>query len=346
MRKELIVLLFVLLSVISCTKVDIKDEFDRSMGLITLKSNENCPFYLVHIEKTKYEKTILLSTTSELPSEYYADLNKMFLDLVDIGQKIQVFAQKNKYQTSRILVSFAGPYGSNYVLDYSNKHFYIPKHYKEINYLYQTYQKSFINELFEIEEARKYLIKNNFIIETNGKFDESINNRLGQSLSVFITTDGKYSEYFLESSDDILFNDNNELTGKWRVTEDIDKFDDSKVIAFFLDSNEFPKKTLIIRCNKGITELYVTWEEYLGSKAYVSMRLGEGSTDFSEWNLSTDKEATFYPKNVNKLISKILMEDTLILQCIPYNDNPITLTFDISYLKNISKGYLDVLKWK
>ena len=138
--------------------------------------------------------------------------------------------------------------------------------------------------------------------------------------------------------------------GKWTVSTKINPVDDSQMIFFILtaDSGEGVyggPVALIIRYSNDETEVYINWGSYMGSEVYVTLRLGQEPAQQSEWMLSSDSKATFYPGSTVALIKKILGVDKLVAQSVPYSENPITAIFDVRGLKNAATPYAETLGW-
>lgn len=137
---------------------------------------------------------------------------------------------------------------------------------------------------------------------------------------------------------------------KWMVTMDINPIDDSRVIVFGLiadkGTSDFGKPIgLLIRYESKKTEIYVTWNDYLGDEVYVTMRIGDEKAETFRWNISTNKTATFYPRNCISLINRIINADKIVFQCTPYNESPVTAIFDVRGLKEAADEYMSDLKW-
>jgi len=142
----------------------------------------------------------------------------------------------------------------------------------------------------------------------------------------------------------------NQTESNWDVSVDTDPIDDSKQIIFILkaDSGEsdYGNPTyLIIRYSNNESNLFANWGDYLGSEAFVTMRVGADKASTRKWSLSTDSKATFFPGNPIELIKKIMSTDKLVMQCTPYNSNPITAVFNVSGLKEEAEIYMDDLNW-
>ena len=134
--------------------------------------------------------------------------------------------------------------------------------------------------------------------------------------------------------------------GKWDVSVRENPVDDSKTVMLMLfadkgQSNWGKKTTFIARCKSNRVEAYINWHDYLGSKAEVLSRIGKEKATTSSWGLSTDSKATFHPKPKN-LLKEMLTSDRFIAQVTPYNDSPITATFNTQGMNNAIKTLTEV----
>jgi len=102
---------------------------------------------------------------------------------------------------------------------------------------------------------------------------------------------------------------------------------------------------LIIRYKEKEDELYIGWDDYLGSEAYVKYRIGKNDAITTRWSLSTNSKATFFKGDVVKLIRKLFEVDSFVAQITPYNENPITAIFDVRGLKNAIEPFNNVVHW-
>lgn len=135
-------------------------------------------------------------------------------------------------------------------------------------------------------------------------------------------------------------------TGKWQVSRKINPIDDSETATLILyaDSGEnyLGKKVyLVIRCQSSEVNLYIGWNNYLGSKALVTTRVGSKKAVKRYWPLSTDSQSSF-AENPKKLINQMLGKQKFIAQVTPYNDSPVTAVFDISGIDIAVKPIIDV----
>ena len=141
-----------------------------------------------------------------------------------------------------------------------------------------------------------------------------------------------------------------EGTGKWEVSKKINPIDDTITITFILESDSGESIYgqpiyLVLRYKSKKTEAYINWNSYLGSKANVLTRMGTEKASTQTWSLSTDSQATFYPKDDIKFIRKLMNVDKFIAQVTPYSENPITVTFDVLGLKKAVEQFNNILHW-
>lgn len=138
--------------------------------------------------------------------------------------------------------------------------------------------------------------------------------------------------------------------GKWRVSKETNPLDGSITLFFQLTSSEGKSVygnpiTLIIRYKRKKDELYIGWDDYLGSEAFVTYRIGKEDAIRTRWGLSTDKKGTFFRGDVIKLIRKLFEVNRFVAQVTPYNENPITAVFDVRGLRNAVEQFNDTLQW-
>jgi len=136
--------------------------------------------------------------------------------------------------------------------------------------------------------------------------------------------------------------------GKWQTNTKTDPLTDKAVYtaAVFADTAEgkFGKPIgLFVRCKDNRTEMYVTWNSYLGrDEAMVTYRIDKEPAKASRWGLSTDNTATFFPGSPVPTLKKLANSSSFVANLTPYNDNPITAVFDMTgadkALADIRKG--------
>lgn len=106
------------------------------------------------------------------------------------------------------------------------------------------------------------------------------------------------------------------------------------------------KAMLLLRCAKKKTQVFINWNDYLGSEAIVTRRLGDEKATRTEWGLSTDKKATFYPGKDSDLIKKLMASDRFVAQVTPYNENPVTAVFSVAGLSEAAQPLLETREIK
>ncbi|MFK5895083.1 MAG: cell envelope integrity protein TolA [Pseudomonadota bacterium] len=138
--------------------------------------------------------------------------------------------------------------------------------------------------------------------------------------------------------------------GKWQVLTEVNPVDDSKTVNLVLNADSgksrFKKNiNLIIRCQSNKTELYINWQDYLGSKSSVLTRIGTHKAINKRWILSSNSKASFYPKGTISFILKMMKENKFLAQTTPYNESPITAIFDIQGLTKAIKPLRETCGW-
>lgn len=138
--------------------------------------------------------------------------------------------------------------------------------------------------------------------------------------------------------------------GKWQVSSKVNPIDDSKTETLILVADSGQSKwgrpvALIIRCKSNETELYINWNDYLGSSARVLTRIGSEDAVTKNWSLSTDKQATFYPRGIITFIKEMMGANKLVAQVTPYNESPVTAVFDTTGLENAIKPLRETCGW-
>ena len=137
---------------------------------------------------------------------------------------------------------------------------------------------------------------------------------------------------------------------KWVVQDSTNPIDDSRTVTLLNTAEEGESSfgrpvSLVIRCMSNTTELYISWNDYLGSKANVLTRVGRAEAKRQEWSMSTDKKATFYPGNDIAFIKSIMESDSFVAQATPYNESPVTAIWDVSGLSSAIEPLRATCSW-
>ena len=138
----------------------------------------------------------------------------------------------------------------------------------------------------------------------------------------------------------------------WQIDQSRNPIDDSPTVAMTLDASS-PTSTLVrsapslvLRCKSNRTEVYVVWDEFLGSDGIsVTTRFGRKPASSRTWSLSTDNQASFYPGSAPAFIKELMAVDTLVLMTTPYNESPITATFEVTGLVDQVQPLRTACKW-
>lgn len=140
-------------------------------------------------------------------------------------------------------------------------------------------------------------------------------------------------------------------SGKWNVSIDTNPIDDTKTVTLYLlaDSGKSSMLgqpvVLFIRCKSLETNVFINWSDYLGSEATVLTRIGKEKAETRNWNLSTDSQATFLPRNEVDFLNKLLIVDSFVAQVTPYNESPVTAIFDVKGLSNAITPLRETCNW-
>lgn len=127
--------------------------------------------------------------------------------------------------------------------------------------------------------------------------------------------------------------------GKWEIADQTNPIDDTRTVVLALAADQGrphlgDEIVLIIRCQSNQTNLYIDWEDFLGSEAEVISRIGNLKAQTQYWNLSTDAKATFFPGNPVDFIQALMQHNSFVAQVTPYSESPVTAVFDTTGLQN------------
>lgn len=137
--------------------------------------------------------------------------------------------------------------------------------------------------------------------------------------------------------------------GKWNISVDVNPIDDSKTVTLILNADSGKNKWgktvfLVARCKSNATDLYIGWNDYLGSEASVLTRVGTNKAVTQRWSMSTDKKATFHSKPI-LFLKEMLGSPKLVAQVTPYNESPVTAIFNTAGLDNAIKPLRETCGW-
>ena len=138
-------------------------------------------------------------------------------------------------------------------------------------------------------------------------------------------------------------------SGEWKVDVEVNPIDDSKTVTMILSAvsgrSSWDKTiNLIARCKSGKTQLYINWQDYLGSESYVLTRVGKEKAVTRKWLISTDSKATFHPNSIS-FLKEMFTSSKLVAQTTPYGDSPVIAIFDTSGMENAIKPLRETCSW-
>ena len=146
--------------------------------------------------------------------------------------------------------------------------------------------------------------------------------------------------------------------GKWKLNKNTNPIDDTTTVVISLTADSGASKygspvKFVALCKSNKTDAYVDWGDYLGSDSAnvesnwknVTVRVGTGEARVERWGTSTDWKATFAPNWAGDFLKELLDQDRLVLQTIPYGENPATAIFDISGLRNVLGELAATCNW-
>lgn len=98
---------------------------------------------------------------------------------------------------------------------------------------------------------------------------------------------------------------------------------------------------LVARCRNDTTELFIHWNQFLGSDGgtlpdlwkTVEIALDDGATELGEWPLSDVQEATFTPDWGGTLIRRLAAAERLTARITPYDGTPLEAEFTLAGLE-------------
>lgn len=135
---------------------------------------------------------------------------------------------------------------------------------------------------------------------------------------------------------------------QWRVGSKVDPISDRVTTILALDEVEERdsyygydgRRTLFLRCTHRTLEIAVLWGVPVDeSSLRVTIRIGEGEAETSTWISSSNPRMTFYPKDENEFLFKLLQSDKLVVRL--HRDismgGDLTSVFDISGLDAASR---------
>ena len=138
--------------------------------------------------------------------------------------------------------------------------------------------------------------------------------------------------------------------GRWETSVEKDPLNDSLTTVALAESvkgenRRGQKPRLIIRCRGKEQELFISWGVYIERESSsITTRVRDEEAFDAHWSVSSDKRSTFYP-HASDLIQKVRSGGSLVVQVVPYNENPITATFNMGGLDKVLKRVKNECGW-
>lgn len=124
---------------------------------------------------------------------------------------------------------------------------------------------------------------------------------------------------------------------RWHRVVSSDPADGSRIVHTMVAAesrleSQKDRAALVLSCERGTTDAYVIWRQYLGTyDPDVTWRVGSGPDVTETWSLSTDSEAIFAPDPI-QLIKSMLANKTFLIKTSPFGSSPVTMQFNTTGL--------------
>lgn len=143
--------------------------------------------------------------------------------------------------------------------------------------------------------------------------------------------------------------------GKWQVSTKTSPVDDSENVYVSLSANDSFRSqfgesitpSLYVTCREKKTELFLNWDTYLGlNETQMLSRLDKQKAKTKTWDISSDTKSVFYRGNVIEFVKALSQANTMFTQITPYNESPVSVTFDVAGLSEALKPLQKACGWK
>lgn len=143
--------------------------------------------------------------------------------------------------------------------------------------------------------------------------------------------------------------------GKWQTSVTTSPVDDTKNVVLSLSSNDYIRTpfgetvapTIYVACREKKTEVFINWDVYLGlEQTSMLYRLDKQKAVEKNWSISTDTKAVFYKGSDIDFVRTLAKADKMYVRITPYNESPVSATFELSGLSDALKPLQEACGWK
>lgn len=143
--------------------------------------------------------------------------------------------------------------------------------------------------------------------------------------------------------------------GKWQTSVTTSPVDDTNNVVLSLPSNDYIRTpfgetvapTIYVACREKKTEVFINWDVYLGlEQTNMLYRLDKQKAVEKNWSISTDTKAVFYKGSDIDFVRTLAKADKMFARITPYNESPVSATFDLSGLSDALKPLQKACGWK
>ncbi len=120
-------------------------------------------------------------------------------------------------------------------------------------------------------------------------------------------------------------------SGGWLIGESTNKMDRTPEVILSKASEDAAGGSLLIRCSRGRTEVYVATAHIVDS-GRVRVKLDDASPRSQNWSEASSHDALFAPEPID-FARRLVATDILLFEYHPLHESPATLEFKLSDLR-------------
>lgn len=144
--------------------------------------------------------------------------------------------------------------------------------------------------------------------------------------------------------------------GNWKNHKAKDAITDFETTAWLTDGTVVAGSvggdgaSLMTACRNNQTEFYIDWDRYvttggIDARQPVTYRIDQKPAVTSNWQISTDFEATFAPRAIG-LLRNLKGATSFIVATVPYGATEVRVTFDIAGINQVIEDIAARCGWK